>query len=213
MVFVKSRERARAAVSPLFLCAAVLLPAINGKTWVLLFALAAFLHECGHLLALRLLRGRVEGLNFRLSGAEIRYRSGSLSYGGEVILALAGPGMNLLCALLAAAAARTHPDGMLYRFIGCHLVLALFNLLPALPLDGGRVLQAALEARFPMEGELYARRVSRAVGAALLLPGLLVLLKSGNPTLFSAGGVILLRSGAKRTLHLPEKLLKYKFKL
>ena len=86
-------------------------------------------------------------------------------------------------------------------------------ILPALPLDGGRVLQSALEARFPLEGEGYARRVSFAVGALLFLLGLYVLLQKGNPTLFSAGGVILLRSGAKRALHLPEKLLKYKFKL
>ena len=49
--------------------------------------------------------------------------------------------------------------------------------------------------------------------AILFLLGVFVLLRRGNPTLFSAGGVILLRSERKKTLHLPEKLLKYKFKL
>ena len=44
--------------------------------------------------------------------------------------------------------------------------------------------------------------------AILLLLGFAVLLRGGNPTLFSAGGVILLRSLGKRPLHLPEKLLK-----
>lgn len=201
------------ACSLSFLAAGVFLLTSARRSWLLLFWLAAILHELGHLAALRLLRGRVEALRFRLSGAEICYRGTGISYGGEVLLALAGPGMNLLWAALLALASRWYPEELLYRFIGCHLVLALFNLLPALPLDGGRVLQSALEARFPLEGEGYARRVSLAVGAVLFLLGLYVLLQKGNPTLFSAGGVILLRSGAKRALHLPEKLLKYKFKL
>ncbi|MBR6574647.1 MAG: M50 family metallopeptidase [Clostridia bacterium] len=201
------------AYSLSFLAAGVFLLTSARRSWLLLFWLAAILHELGHLAALRLLRGRVEALRFRLSGAEICYRGTGISYGGEVLLALAGPGMNLLWAAVLALTSRWYPEDLLYRFIGCHLVLALFNLLPALPLDGGRVLQSALEARFPLEGEEYARRVSLAVGAVLFLLGLYVLLQKGNPTLFSAGGVILLRSGAKRALHLPEKLLKYKFKL
>jgi len=201
------------ACSLSFLAAGVFLLTSARRSWLLLFWLAAILHELGHLAALRLLRGRVEALRFRLSGAEICYRGTGISYGGEVLLALAGPGMNLLWAAVLALISRWYPEDLLYRFIGCHLVLALFNLLPALPLDGGRVLQSALEARFPLEGEEYARRVSLAVGAVLFLLGLYVLLQKGNPTLFSAGGVILLRSGAKRALHLPEKLLKYKFKL
>lgn len=201
------------ACSLSFLAAGVFLLTSARRSWLLLFWLAAILHELGHLAALRLLRGRVEALRFRLSGAEICYRGTGISYGGEVLLALAGPGMNLLWAAVLALASRWYPEDLLYRFIGCHLVLALFNLLPALPLDGGRVLQSALETRFPLEGEGYARRVSLAVGAVLFLLGLYVLLQKGNPTLFSAGGVILLRSGAKRALHLPEKLLKYKFKL
>jgi len=201
------------AYSLSFLAAGVFLLTSARRSWLLLFWLAAILHELGHLAALRLLRGRVEALRFRLSGAEICYRGTGISYGGEVLLALAGPGMNLLWAAVLALISRWYPEDLLYRFIGCHLVLALFNLLPALPLDGGRVLQSALETRFPLEGEGYARRVSFAVGALLFLLGLYVLLQKGNPTLFSAGGVILLRSGAKRALHLPEKLLKYKFKL
>lgn len=201
------------ACSLSFLAAGIFLLTSARRSWLLLFWLAAILHELGHLAALRLLRGSVEALHFRLSGAEICYRGTGISYGGEVLLALAGPGMNLLWAALCALASRRYPTDLLYRFIGCHLVLAMFNLLPALPLDGGRVVHSILEARFPLEGERYARRISFAVGGALFLLGLYVLLQKGNPTLFSAGGVILLRSGTKRALHPPEKLLKYKFKL
>lgn len=194
MVFVKSQTRGRAAVSPLFLFVTVLFPVLAGKSWILLFALAAFVHECGHLLALRLLGGRVARFSLRLSGAEIGYQGGRLSYGGEVVLALAGPLMNLLWACLCALLTRLWPDPRLYRLVGCHLTQALFNLLPALPLDGGRVLKALLESRFPLAGENIARIVSGGVGMILALLGLYVLKTNRNPTLLAAGVVILLKS-------------------
>ena len=57
----------------------VVFPVITGKRWVFLFALAAMLHEFGHLAALWLLGARMERLSLRLSGAEIGYR-------GELVL-------------------------------------------------------------------------------------------------------------------------------
>lgn len=204
MVFVKSRIKGRAAVSPLFLLVTVLFPVLTGNNWIVLFALAALLHECGHLAALRLLGGRAEGLSLRLSGAEIGYRGESLSYGGEVLLALAGPGMNLLWACLCTLLTRLWPDPRLYRFVGCHLTLAMFNLLPALPLDGGRVLKALLESRWPLLGEPIVRAISGGVGLLLALLGLSVLKKNGNPTLFAAGVVIVLKSDVK-TLYTSRK--------
>lgn len=194
----------RTAVSPLFVLVTMLFPVLTGKSWVFLFALAALLHESGHLAALWLLGARLERLSLRLTGAEIGYRSERLSYGGEVLLALAGPGMNLLCACLCAFLARIWPEPWLYRFIGCHLTLALFNLLPALPLDGGRALKALLEFRWPLGGEIVARTISGAVGLVLTLLGVYVLKTSRNPTLFAAGVVVLLKSDVK-TLYTSRK--------
>lgn len=187
----------RAAISPLFVLVTVLFPVLSGNNWICLFALAALLHECGHLAVLWLLGGRVERLSLRLTGAEIGYRSERLSYGGEVLLALAGPGINLLCACLCAVLTRLWSEPRLYRFIGCHLALALFNLLPALPLDGGRVLKALLESRWPFTGEVITRAISGGVGLFLLLLGLYVLKINRNPTLLAAGVVILLKSNVK----------------
>lgn len=194
----------RTAVSPLFVLVTVLFPVLAGRRWIFLFGLAALLHEGGHLASLWLLGGRMERLSLRLTGAEIGYRSERLSYGGEVLLALAGPGMNLLCASLCAVLADRWPEPWLYRFIGCHLTLALFNLLPALPLDGGRVLKAMLEYRWPLLGEQIARAVSGGVGLVLALLGLYVLKVNRNPTLFAAGIVILLKSDVK-TLYTSRK--------
>lgn len=200
------RRGPRLSASPLFLLWGLLTP-LTGRGWPLLFLAAAVLHEGGHLLALRLLGGRVEEVRLRLSGAELRWR-GRLSYGGEALLALAGPGANLLWALVCAGAARRWPTDWLYRFIGCHLTLALLNLLPALPLDGGRVLCALLERRFPLRGAWATALFGGVLGAGLALLGLWTLKTAGNPTLLATGGVLLLQCPTKKALHLPKKLVK-----
>ena len=198
----------RFACSLSFLIVAVYLLLSAEKSWLLLFWSAACLHELGHLAALVLLGGTVQRFCFRMSGAELQYCGNRISYGGEVLLALAGPIANLLCACFCAWISRYWPMDWIYRFAGCHLVLAVFNLLPAMPLDGGRVLRTLLEASFPMAGEQIACYISICVGVLLLLFGTVLLVKNGNMTLFSAGGVILVRSLPKTTLHLSEKLLK-----
>ena len=198
----------RFACSVSFLVVAIYLLLSTEKSWLLLFWAAAAIHELGHLLALLLAGGRITRFCFRLSGAELQYSGNRVSYGGEVVIALAGPLMNLASACLCALCTRLWPYDWIYRFAGCHLVLAVFNLLPALPLDGGRVLQTVLEAVFPLSGEQIADVVSLCVGTVLLIAGAMLLAKSGNFTLFSAGGVILLRSLTKSTLHLSKKLLK-----
>ena len=198
----------RISCSLSFLVATVCLLLSANKGWLLLFWTAAMIHELGHLLALYLMKGRVSRFCIRLSGGELQYDGKHLSYGKEILLALAGPTVNLLCAWLSGWLASLWQQPLLYQFSGCHLVLAAFNLLPALPLDGGRVVQALLELRFPLEGERLSAQVSLVIGLFLLVFGSVVLLKGGNLTLFSAGGVILLRSLGKKPLHLPEKLLK-----
>ena len=155
-----------------------------------------------------MLQGRAEQIRFRLTGAEICYSGRGLSYGSEVLLALAGPAANLLWACVTVLAVKVWPSSLLYRFIGCHLTLALFNLLPALPLDGGRVLKALLESCFPLWGEQSARWISFAFGTILTATGAYFLKNGGNPTLLFAGLAILRHALPKSPLHPAKKLLK-----
>lgn len=110
------------------------------------FCLACAIHESAHILALRLLGGRVEGLSLSLGGAELRT---TLPRGRLILSILAGPAANLLLALLTA---RSAP-----RLALISLLLGAYNLLPVPPLDGSQLL------------ELLLPRCSRWAEALLLL--------------------------------------------
>lgn len=94
----------------------------------------AALHEIGHYVMLRGSGVPVRRLSIRASGAVLE--TGSMDYRTEALCAAAGPVMNLLLFYLLH---RTHA-----RLALASLGLAVFNLLPIWPLDGGRILRALL---------------------------------------------------------------------
>ena len=153
---------------------------LDGQGVVLPALLACALHEGGHWLAIRALGGRVSALRLTCVGAEMRLSARfPLGWGAQLIAALAGPCANLLAAW---AAARTGTEGG-YCFAGLNLALALFNLLPAAPLDGGRALGCALALT---AGRERAGRMLSALSAALgagLTCGALVLAVQGRGNL------------------------------
>ena len=137
---------------------------VNG--WRLLGTIlaAAAIHELGHFLALRCLGASCGRLRLGVLGAVLEADRGRLSYGGELLCVLAGPGANLLCALLLAAAGQGRWD----VGTGANLVLCAFNLLPLRPLDGGRALHLAVSwLAGPAAGESAARWMGALTGAVL----------------------------------------------
>lgn len=125
---------------------------------------AAVIHEAGHCLALRMLRAPVTGLEIGIFGAELTAEQGRLSYPGELAAVLAGPGANLLCAVVL-----TLLGGERWAVpTGANLVLGAFNLLPVRPLDGGRALYLLAAWLFgPAAGERAARWAGAAAGLCL----------------------------------------------
>lgn len=137
---------------------------VNGWRLLAVILSAAVLHELGHLLALRLLGGRVTGLRISVCGAVLLTDAARLSYPKEIVAVLAGPAVNLICGLLLA-------DMQAWVAAGAHLSLCLFNLLPVRPLDGGRALYLIVAA---LAGPAAGEHAARAAGAltALVLGGL-----------------------------------------
>ena len=106
------------------------------------------LHELGHSLVARSYGLEVIDITFWPLGGMARMSRIPEDSRIEATIALAGPGVNLaLAALALPAAALLGPEGlggMLWAFVWMNLVLGGFNLLPAFPMDGGRVLRAVL---------------------------------------------------------------------
>ena len=99
--------------------------------------LAALLHEGGHLLAMVLLRVPPEDCVLGAFGARIRLGNRLPSYKSNLIISFSGPLINFLCAGVLYI-------GDMHTAALVHLVLALFNLLPASALDGGEMLRCGL---------------------------------------------------------------------
>ena len=91
-------------------------------------------HEAAHVAVLHVAGGSVDGFRITVNGADIRVEQGrGLSYFGEMLSVLAGPGCNLLLAQLLAQREVWYPAA------GVQLAVGVFNLLPFPGLDGNRI--------------------------------------------------------------------------
>lgn len=131
-----------------------------------LVALALATHELAHIVVAAAYELDVDEVEILPFGGRARVVGLELADPGvEAMVALAGPLNNLI---LYAASVELGPrlplDPHLLRvFAGANLSLALFNLVPGLPLDGGRVLKALLE---PTRGASAAAAAAVKVGRA-----------------------------------------------
>jgi Zn-dependent protease/CBS domain-containing protein len=133
----------------------------------LLFFVSLLLHELGHALQARREGMEIEGINLWLFGGVAQFKGSFPGAGAEFRVAIAGPLVSLALGILfvglaALAGLPNALDGVAAWLGYTNLILLAFNLLPALPLDGGRVLHAAL---WYLRGDLaWATRVASAAG-------------------------------------------------
>lgn len=146
------------------------------------------LHELAHSLVARRYGLGIGGITLFLFGGVAELLDEPKSAGSEFWIAIAGPVMSfVLAALFGLAAIAMGAEGIVGTILAylasINLVLAVFNLLPAFPLDGGRVLRAWLWHR---SGDmLEATRKASGAGAILAL-GLMGL---GLFSALSGGGI------------------------
>jgi Zn-dependent protease/predicted transcriptional regulator len=148
----------------------------------LCFFASLLAHELGHALQARREGMRIDGITLWLFGGVARFSGTFPSAGAEFRIAIAGPLVSLAIGaagvLVAwAAALPSGVDGVIAWLGYINLSLLVFNLLPALPLDGGRVLRSALWRLWGdfRRATLVAAAIARGIAFLLIAAGLALL--------------------------------------
>lgn len=149
-------------VSPLLLF--MLLPALAFGFWSALLAttLALVLHETAHILVGKALG--VDTLKVELMPYGGLSKMEACSPLKMSLIAMAGPLCNAVIVLCFLPVVKYNPYSWLCVFLQANLVIALFNLMPAFPLDGGRILVCMLT---PILGQTFAERICSVFGMML----------------------------------------------
>ncbi|SCD68845.1 Zn-dependent protease (includes SpoIVFB) [Streptomyces sp. DvalAA-14] len=169
------------------------LPRLGGLRYLvsLFFAVAFYasvlIHELAHTVAALRFNLPVRRIQLQFFGGVSEIEKESDTPGREFVLAFVGPLLSLVLAAVFFGGMQlvdrgTVPGVLLAGLFVSNLIVAIFNFLPGLPLDGGRMLRAVvwkLSGR-PMTGTVAAAWVGRGLALAVLI---------GLPLLSYAGGV------------------------
>ncbi len=144
-----------------------------------------YLHELGHAVAAKYFGIETVDITLLPIGGMARLRSIPTGPIEEFIVAIAGPMVNVLLASMMAVvllAMGTMSQsvtlvptqlGLLGQLFAVNLLLVLFNLIPAFPMDGGRVMRAMLSIRMGrLKATELAVRISRYLAFAMIVIGI-----------------------------------------
>lgn len=177
---------------------------------LLLFA-SIVAHEYGHAIVARGRGVEVEEIDLWLLGGVARFRGQARRPQDELAYAIAGPAVTLAVAVAfgAAALALRGTDLQVLRALVeyqayVNAAILVFNLMPAFPLDGGRVLRAILWRRSgdPLKATRSAAAIGRVFGFALIGLGVLSLFAGALGGLwFAVIGMFIVGAAGAESLH------------
>ncbi|NER98722.1 MAG: site-2 protease family protein [Symploca sp. SIO1B1] len=183
----------------------IVLPWLLGLVAALLLFSSVLAHELGHsLVAIR--QGiEVKSITLFLFGGLASLEKESKTPAEAFWIAIAGPAVSLLLfALLTLVGITINLPAPIAAIVGLvsylNLILALFNLIPGLPLDGGNILKALVWkiTGNPYKGVVFASRVGQFfgwVGVTIGLLSVLEIINFGSIWTLLIGGFILQNAG------------------
>ena len=145
----------------------------------LLLMLFAIIHELGHLAAGLILKFKPEEIKLTPVGLQIQFKVSDEEYKlnnvksytiKKAIIALAGPLTNFIIATIMIAIAQINIDlqytYMFSLIVYSNLLIAMFNLIPIYPMDGGRVVKEILSIIF---GKKKAYKITYMISKTVLI--------------------------------------------
>jgi Zn-dependent protease/CBS domain-containing protein len=179
--------------------------AIEGVVFILLLFACVLAHEFGHIFAARRYGIRTPDVTLWPIGGVASLERIPDKPSEELVVALAGPAVNVVIALVLILFLGTTLDGaamtelenprasMLARLAAANIFLVVFNLIPAFPMDGGRVLRALIAMRRShAEATRIAGRIGQFAAFVFALVGLFT-----NPMLIVIGLFVYLAATAE----------------
>src|SRR5712692_2466772 len=145
----------------------------SGLLFMVLLFLCVLAHEFGHIFTARAFGVETPDVTLLPIGGVARLARIPEAPGEEFLIAIAGPAVNVVIGLALMAVGGAHLDAahlsavesarvsMVDRLAAVNLFLAAFNMIPAFPMDGGRVLRAALAAKL---GFVRATEIAATIG-------------------------------------------------
>ncbi len=178
--------------------------------WSVFFILTLFacvtLHELGHALAAKRYNIKTKNITLLPIGGLAQLESIPEKPKEELVVALAGPMVNIVIAILLYPFVKLGPDvveqldltrlshhNFLFSLMVVNVWLAVFNMIPAFPMDGGRVFRALLSFKFE---RALATRIAATLGQ-LLAVGFIFIGFFYNPFLIFIGVFIFLGAQAE----------------
>ncbi len=164
--------------------------AIDGIVFILLLFLCVVLHEFGHIVAARRYGIRTPDVTLLPIGGVASLERMPEKPSQEIIVALAGPAVNLVIAVLLMVVLGARFDftqmaqleqaqtTLMGRVAAANVALLVFNLIPAFPMDGGRVLRAVLATGLGYTRATRVAAIGQGLAVVLAIVGLM-----GNPLL------------------------------
>ena len=159
------------SIHPLFFLFGIYF-ALTGKVFLFLsFTLTALIHELGHAVAGERLGYKMNKISLMPYGAVVNGNIDGLLYKDEIKIALSGPLYNLAICIFFTCLWWLIPESYPYleSVVFTNLCVFAINLLPAYPLDGGRILSATLSLYIPRKKSMLITKIIGLVISAIIL--------------------------------------------
>lgn len=158
-------------VHPLFIVLGIASALFGGLPIFVIYALTALLHECGHIFYASKIGIECNKISLMPYGAAAMCSTEGISPIDEIKLAIAGPAVNAFMCVFCAGLWWFYPQTYPYTEIifEASKVMLIINLLPAYPLDGGRVVRCILALFVSSKTATLILRVLSFVLSAILI--------------------------------------------